>query len=129
VLARTADLASDDLAALEAVVDQLQARLASRSQPDLLEYPLELWHAQPRALQRRLLRRGLEELLGGVADVHASPVDDALDVLRSGTPGQTYHLPHGVELCISSKAFSLCRHGRARGRIRPITWGVEVPRV
>jgi tRNA(Ile)-lysidine synthetase-like protein len=129
VLARTADLASDDLAALEAVVDQLQARLASRSQPDLLEYPLELWHAQPRALQRRLLRRGLEELLGGVADVHASPVDDALDVLRSGTPGQTYHLPHGVELCISSKAFSLRRHGRARGRIRPITWGVEVPRV
>jgi tRNA(Ile)-lysidine synthase len=129
VLARTADLASDDLAALDAVVGELHARLASRPEPDTLEYSLGLWRAQPRALQRRLLRYGLDALLGGVVDVHASPIDDALDVLRSGTPGQTYHLPYGIELVISTETFFLRGHGRARGRASPNTWEVEVPRV
>jgi tRNA(Ile)-lysidine synthetase-like protein len=129
VLARTADLAAEDVAALDVLVAELHARLAHAPQPDVLEYDLQLWRAQPRALQRRLLRYGLNVLRGNLADVRAAPIDDALDVVRSGEPGQTYHLPHGVELRLSAHTFRVRLHGRARSRGRPNTWGVEDPRV
>jgi tRNA(Ile)-lysidine synthase len=129
VLARTADLAAEDVAALNAIVDALYASLASAPEPDLREYGLRLWRAQPRAFQRRLLRHGLDSLLGSLADVRAAPIEDALDVLGSGLAGQTYHLPYGVELCIRSESFVLRLHGRARQRTRPNTWGTQLPRV
>ncbi len=129
VLARTADLAGEDVAVLDALVDTLHAKLARAPQPDVVEYDLPLWRAQPRALQRRLLRRGLEVLVGGLVDVRAAPIDDALDLLQSGSPAQTYHLPYGVELCVLSDTFVMRLQGRARPRKRRKTWDVESPRV
>jgi hypothetical protein len=128
-LARTADLAAEDVAALDALVDALHGSLARTNEPGILEYDLGLWRAQPRGLQRRLLRRGLHSLLGGLVDVRAAPIDDALDLLQSGTPSQTYHLPYGVELWIKSDMFLLRRHGRARQRNQGKTWGVAGTRV
>jgi tRNA(Ile)-lysidine synthase len=129
VLARTADLAAEDIAALDALVDVLHSSLARPTAPGVLAYELGVWRAQPRGMQRRLLRRGLESLLGGLVDVRAAPIDDALDLLRSGMPSQTYHLPYGVELCIEADIFLLRRHGRARQRNQGNTWGVEGTRV
>jgi len=129
VLARTADLAAEDVAVLDALVDELHTRLARTPQPDVVEYDLPPWRAQPRALQRRLLRRGLVSLVGGLVDVRAAPIDDALDLVQSGSPAQTYHLPHGVELCVLSDTFVLRLHGRARPRTRQKTWDAEGPRV
>lgn len=129
VLARTADLAGEDVAVLDALVDALHAKLARAPQPDVVEYDLPLWRAQPRALQRRLLRRGVEVLVGGLVDVRAAPIDDALDLLQSGSPAQTYHLPYGIELCVLSDTFILRLHGRARPRQRQKTWDAEGPRV
>jgi tRNA(Ile)-lysidine synthase len=138
VLARTADLVAEDLAALEAVVEGLYAGVvrssgeshARASSPgDIVELDLGLFRAQPRGLQRRLLRRGLRALLGNLVDVRAAPVEDALDLVRSGTPSQTYHLPHGVELCIGSETFLLKLHGKARHRTRRNTWGSQVSRL
>ncbi|HEV7665406.1 MAG TPA: tRNA lysidine(34) synthetase TilS [Chloroflexota bacterium] len=130
VLARTADLAADDLAVLEAVVAELARTLARPAPPGELVFDLAQWRLQPRALQRRLLRRGLAELLGTLADVPASPIEDALDLLSTGRPTATYHLPYGVEVRIESDVFRLLKHGRAMQpqRSRKIG-GVERPRV
>jgi tRNA(Ile)-lysidine synthase len=128
VIARTAELASEDLAALDAQIAELHATLAHH-QGDQIEYDLQLWRDQPRALQRRLLRRGLESLLGILVDVRAAPIDDALDLLQSGNPAQAYHLPYGVELSLQARAWRLRLHGQARPRTGANTWGVEVPRV
>jgi tRNA(Ile)-lysidine synthase len=129
VLARTADLAAEEVAALDALVEALHASLARAPAAEVLEYDLRLWRAQPRALQRRLLRRGLESLLGGLVDVRASPIEDALDVLASAEPSQTYHLPYGIELSVVPPNFLLRLHGAARERSRPKTWGAEASRV
>jgi len=129
VLARTADLAAEDVAALDALVEQRYADMVRSPAQDVLEYDLGLWRNQPRALQRRLLRRGLEFLLGGLVDVRMSPIEDALDVLTSGTPSQTYHLPHGVELCLRPLTFLLRLHGAARSRGTPKRGGTELSRV
>jgi tRNA(Ile)-lysidine synthase len=129
VLSRTADLASADLAALDAVVGGIYTTLARVTHNDSLEFDLRLWRAQPRAFQRRLLRRGLESLLGRLVDVRAAPIEDALGVLRSAAPAQTYHLPHGVELCVGAEKFVLRLYGRARRPTARNTWDAQVPRL
>jgi len=110
LLARTAELAADDLAAIELQVDALEQSVSVDG-----GYDLGLFRAQPRAIQRRLLRRGLASF-AGLADVADVPIEDALDLLRTGQPNQTYHLPYGVELCIGPRTFELRRESRARRR-------------
>jgi tRNA(Ile)-lysidine synthase len=130
VLSRTAELAADDLAALDAITAALHLSLVRRDSDGELEYELAGWRAQPRPLQRRLLRYALERLLGDLTDVRAQPIEDALDLLRSGHRGQTYHLPYGVELCLSSDRTVLRRHGRAQPRHKlNITLGADPSRV
>jgi tRNA(Ile)-lysidine synthase len=128
VLARTADLAAEDLAALEAVVDGIYTSVA-RTNATEVEFELRLFQAQPRALQRRLLRRGLQTLLGDLVDVRAAPIEDALDVIRSARPASAYHLPHGVELCIGSETILLRLYGKARRPNRRNTRENEVPQL
>ena len=114
VLARTADLAAEDDAALEAIVAELRAGFnSSFSTDDEGGYDLRRWRDLPRAYQRRLLRIGLEEAAGDLADVADAPVEDALDLLQSGQPKQTYHLPYGVELHIGTRVFTLRPRGNA----------------
>jgi tRNA(Ile)-lysidine synthetase-like protein len=128
VLARTADLVGDDLAVLDSVVGELHAMLVHQPAPDVLSYDVRAWRAQPRGLQRRLLRRGLECLLGTLEDVPAAPIEDALDLLRSSRGGQAYHLPYGVELVCQENDFELRRHGAAQAR-RVNTQVRDLPRV
>ena len=128
VLARTADLAAEDLAALEAVVDGIYTSVA-RTNATEVEFELRVFQAQPRALQRRLLRRGLQTLLGDLVDVRAAPIEDALDVIRSARPASAYHLPHGVELCIGSETILLRLYGKARRPNRRNTRENEVPQL
>jgi tRNA(Ile)-lysidine synthase len=124
VLARTADLAAEDVGALDALAADLHASLGQRG-----EYDLRRWRALPRALQRRQLRLGLQTLLGSLVDIPDAPIEDALDLLQSAQPRQTYHLPYGIELCVDTDAFHLRQEGRALRRRRRNTWEVEVPRV
>ncbi len=124
VLARTAELVADDAAALDTIVEALYVAMVRDHTYDLVTFRRE-----PRALQRRLLRRGLAALVGDLADVADAPIEDALDLLQTGQTNQSYHLPYGVELCIGSATFSLLTSGRARQRERQKTWDSEVPRV
>ena len=123
VLARTADLAVDDNAVLQTLAENLMATVGRTD-----TFPLETFRAQPRALQRRVLRVQLETLVGGLVNVNDAPIEDALNLLQTGQPNQTYHLPYGVELCIGPEAFMLRLDGRARHRQKK-SLDVRVPRV
>ena len=107
VLARTADLVADDLAVLDALAEQLLNQLEGDA-----GYDLRLWRSQPRALQRRVLRLSLESRVGSLVDVSAACIEDALDLLQTGQPNQTYDLPNGVELGLGSERFVLRSYGR-----------------
>jgi tRNA(Ile)-lysidine synthase len=126
VLARTAELAADDLAALDAVVDAARQGVVRETRD---EFDLAAFRGQPRAVQRRLLRLGLEALTGGLVDVRNQPIEDALELVQTGQPNQTYHLPYGVELCLGADTFTLRRGGRARQRQMQKNWEVGVSRV
>jgi tRNA(Ile)-lysidine synthetase-like protein len=124
VLARTADLAADDLRVLDDMAADVLAKLESNG-----EYDLRSFRDQPRALQRRMLRMALSTFDGHLVDVADSPIEDALDLLQTGQPNQTYHLPYGVEVCIKHQSFELQREGRALGRQARNTWESVGPRV
>jgi len=124
VLARTADLVAEDVAVIENLVDAIELSLKQGG-----AYDLRLFRAQPRGLQRRLLRRALHAQGVGMVDVSGAPIEDALELLASGRPSQTYHLPYGVEVCVGSDTFALSRTGRARQRDLQKSWDVRVPRV
>jgi tRNA(Ile)-lysidine synthase len=129
VLARTAEQATDDVAALDSIVADLHEHLARQVSRSTLAYDLASWRAQPRALQRRLLRRGIACLLGTLEDVPAAPIEDALELLRSAHAGQAYHLPYGIELVTTKDEFELRRFGAARRREAANNGGSDAPRV
>jgi tRNA(Ile)-lysidine synthetase-like protein len=108
VLARTAELLAEDAVALEALLDEPYRRLTTERSATRLAFDRAGWLAEPRAVQRRLLRRALAELTGTLADVRAAPVEDALDLVRSGRGPATYDLPAGIELSIGSRSVVLC---------------------
>ena len=86
---------------------------------DVLEYDPRLWRGTTAGAATLFIAPwALESQGGGLIDVRASPIEDALDVLQSARPSQTYHLPHGVELCIRLPARSLPRS-------TPKRWSVE----
>jgi tRNA(Ile)-lysidine synthase len=117
VLARTADLAADDLAVLDALVASRRAAIEQDG-----EYDLQAFRAQPRALQRRLLRLALQSVTGRLVDVADSTVEDALDLLQTGQTDQTYDLPYGIEVGIKHQTFVLQHNGSARQRKSHKTW-------
>jgi hypothetical protein len=123
-LARTAELAAADLAVLDGLAADVFASLAQDG-----EYDLAAFRAQPRALQRRLLRLGLQALGRELRDVPDRPIEDALNLLQTGQANQTYHLPHGVELGITHTSFRLRSDGQARPRHPRNTGDGVVPRV
>jgi tRNA(Ile)-lysidine synthase len=123
VLARTADLAVED----NAVLDNLAANLDDQLRRDH-SYDLRAFRAQPRALQRRLLRLAIHAVVSGLVDVTDAPVEDALDLLQTGQANQTYHLPYGVELLMRTDVFTLRLAGAARQRQRK-NLDAAVPRV
>lgn len=99
VLARTADLAAEDAEALDRHAREVEERVLATAPDGSLEYPLSDWHALARAVRRRLLRRGVLRLTGGLADLAAAPVDDALDfAVRTGERRARYNLARGVDL-------------------------------
>jgi tRNA(Ile)-lysidine synthase len=124
LLARTAELAADDLGVLDALAAEMLAKLERDG-----EYDLDAFRAQPRALQRRMLRLALTTADGQLVDVADSPIEDALDLLQTGQANQAYHLPYGVELSMRQHTFMLRHDGQARRRRTGNTWDVVVPRV
>ncbi len=109
VLARMADLVADDLAALDDFARSLHGQVARRAGAGALVYDLAAWNAQPRALRRHLLRLGIEALTGGLENVPAAPLEDALDLLQTGGTGRIYHLPRDVQLTVADGTFLLKR--------------------
>ena len=64
-------------------------------------------------------------------DVGDSPIEDALDLLQTAHPKQTYHLPYGIEVCVGADTFDLRLDGSARARSDSgsNTWEVDASRV
>jgi tRNA(Ile)-lysidine synthase len=93
VLARTAELATDDEDALQALAEERFTEIAEPLDGGGYQYDRAAWRRLPRALQRRLLRRTLLALTGRLEDVRDAPIEDVLNVLCAGDARAHYDLP------------------------------------
>jgi len=95
-LCRTAQLLADDEASLQAMAHQhfVAARLAATSEAMSLQ--TAVLTALPLALQRRVLREALTEVMGGLQGVTATHIAAIAALLRSGAGHQRLTLPQKV---------------------------------
>jgi tRNA(Ile)-lysidine synthase len=95
-LCTTAQLLADDEAALHAMSRQrfLSARLPSASEQ--IHLPIGALTSLPPALQRRLLREALNEVLGSLHGVTSTHIAAMRALLRAGSGHKWLRLPQGV---------------------------------
>ncbi len=93
-LLKLATIAGDELAFLD---DQVQQRWNStvKKQRDTILLDKKQLLSQPRAIQRHLLRRTLEELLGELKDIETRHIDDMIQLLEKPA-GRKISLPYGL---------------------------------
>jgi tRNA(Ile)-lysidine synthetase-like protein len=123
VLARAADLAADDEAALSELAGRCFAELVRGDAERGFAFDRRGWLALPRAVQRRLLRHALRLLTGGLEDVRDSPIEDALDVVVKDVGQRHYDLPRGGVLETTPSELHIRRRARDElvdvGKTRP----------
>lgn len=93
-LSRTAHLAGDDLAYLEQAGFRLMSGLVKRD-GEAIVLPKEAFLALPVSLQRHLLRKVIEELLGSLKGIEAGHIEEMLTVV-SKSAGKRLNLPGGL---------------------------------
>ena len=104
-LVRTARIAGEDLA----VLDRETARLwggIGRRQGDTVAIDKAGLLALPSGLQRSLLRRAMDELLGSLRDVEARHIEGVLGGLRL-PPGRSLSLPGGLFFAVEYDRYLL----------------------
>ncbi len=115
MLARTAELATDDEDALQTLTAEHFAALGQPLADGGFTYDRAAWLRLPRAMQRRLLRRTLLAVTGRLEDVRDAPIEDVLNVLSAGAPAH-YDLPGGAVLDTTSHR--LCIQMRPAGEVQ-----------
>ncbi len=93
-LIRLSELADDDNSLLEELANQSFVRIRERSPEDRITLKRESLLLNPRALQRRMLRRAVSELRGDRQNLTFETVEGVLEALESGLKGSVT-LPSG----------------------------------
>jgi tRNA(Ile)-lysidine synthase len=126
-LCRTAQLLADDEAALQTVAHQhfLAARLPTAFGGMALRVAEVT--TLPVALQRRVLREALAEVMGGLHGITAAHIAAALALLRSEAGNRHVILPHGV--VVERRYDTLLVHRQAPRTVGHVDAALPVPGV
>ncbi len=95
-LHRTANLCRDEDQWLDAHLAQLLDQIVSSATPDTLVIDLEGLAAQPRVLQRRLMRSALRQWRGHLKKITALHIEALIELGQSGRPDSRLNLPGGL---------------------------------
>lgn len=98
VLTRTAEVLAGDYELLREQLDVAWERVVRSATGEAVVYDLAGLRAAPLAVQRSLLRRGVERLRRSLRNIALVHIENALDVLREGHAGAAATLPGGLLL-------------------------------
>jgi tRNA(Ile)-lysidine synthase len=104
-LLRTARTAAADLAFIEAEARRASKTLTKSSQDSVVIGKKDFLALHP-ALQRQVLRDGIESLLGSLKDIEAGHIEDIMDALEKPA-GKTIELPFGLNFYIDYDRYIL----------------------
>ena len=94
---RTAALAADDLAFLQAETQQEWSQVAAVKDTEIV-FGLREWELVAPSIKRLLLREAIERLCGSLADISAAHIETALRMLAQSQTGATMVLPHRLQV-------------------------------
>jgi tRNA(Ile)-lysidine synthase len=126
-LGRTARLLADDEAALQAMAHQhfLAARLAATR--EALPLQISVLTSLPLALQRRVLREALAEVMGSLQRVTATHIAAIVALLRYGAGHQCVTLPQRV--VVERRYDALLIHRQVPTAAAPVEVSLPIPGV
>jgi tRNA(Ile)-lysidine synthase len=104
-LLRTASIAADDLAFIDAVASRLRGKVARR-EGEAVILDRKGFHGLHPALKRHLLRAGIEELLGNLKDIESRHIEEIMGALDKPA-GKTIVLPDGLTFTIEYDRYLL----------------------
>lgn len=94
-LAKTTDIRREEERYFEILVTRTLMKLISRKTNERIELFLAPMEAMDRVIQRRVLRRAIEETKGlrGISFIH---IEDIVELIKNGKPGDRLYLPKGI---------------------------------
>ncbi|MBI4267815.1 MAG: tRNA lysidine(34) synthetase TilS, partial [Chloroflexi bacterium] len=104
-LVRTARIAQDDMAFLESDAAKAWEKVARKEQNNIV-FEKKKFLALPLALQRELLLKGIETLVGTLKDIELVHIEEVIDAMRKPA-GRVIILPDSLEFVIEYERFVL----------------------
>ncbi len=117
-LLRTAHIAADDVAFLEAAGDRLWHQVAQRRGNTVI-LDKEPFLTLPPALKRQVLRLSLEKLIGNLKDIEARHIEEVMKAL-SKPAGRSLNLPGGLTFAIEYDRYLLGKDSLALSPLPPL---------
>lgn len=106
-LLRTARIAGDDIAFLEQTADRYYRKIATKQDTAVVFEKTALLKL-PLAIQRLLLRRAIEDILGTLKDIEARHIEEMLELLNKPA-GKRISLPYSLFFAVEYDRFLLGR--------------------
>lgn len=104
-LLRTARIATDDLAYIEAGAEKIRGKI-SRQIKNTVILDKKPFNTLPPSLQRHLLRASIESLLGNIKDIEAAHIEEIINLLEK-PPGRKAVLPGGLTFTVEYDRYLL----------------------
>jgi tRNA(Ile)-lysidine synthase len=128
-LLRLADIAAEERAYLEEGAREAYDQACREERPDRVVLSTAALRTMPKALQRRVLRRAIDQVRGGLEDVAFAALERALRALQEGAaaPRFQFSLPPGdTYICVTPETCAIARQA-APAVSRPLCYALEIP--
>jgi tRNA(Ile)-lysidine synthase len=110
-LQRTAHLAADDFSFIDENADRAWVEVVSEQNSALI-LDKKKFLSLPTALERNILRRAIDSLLGDLKDIEAKHIEDILNALEKPA-GRSIGLPEGLQFTIEYDKYILAQETAA----------------
>ncbi|MBM4430098.1 MAG: tRNA lysidine(34) synthetase TilS, partial [Chloroflexi bacterium] len=111
VILRSAETIAADYELLKEEAKRAWGKVVVRAGDQVIVFNLAGWRALPLSLQRSTLREAIHHLRRSLRNINWIHVDNAVQVLQTGSTGMAVTLPSGLEARISYDEFMMAQAG------------------
>jgi len=107
VIQRTASVVAADVELLTRQLDEVWLSILKEQSPESLVFKLPAWLNLPVSLKRSSLRRAVHMLRRSLRDISFIHIEQAIEIVESGTTGAKATLPQGLILTVGYQTFTI----------------------
>ncbi len=113
VLLRSANILAAEYAFLREQAARAWVEVTLQEGPEAITFDLAGWRALPLSLQRSILREAIHRLRDSLRNINWVHIENAVQVLRTGTTGMAVTLPRQLQATLEYGQFTVGSKGRA----------------